>query len=451
MWWIFLLLTLSCWCQPSPPATPPAPVSAASITPQQGLAQRYDLKAGWNTLSFPFGKVTASQGIDALVSPRSGQSLSPLHAQPGQGYWVYSARSGSACVWGELQATSCTLELQPGWNLVGSPEYDPLDLYQLTASDDTEFNRIWEEVCPGWIDANMVSGKEKLPLGASTRWQPGAAYWLFANRALRLRVSDSNEVPVVARTYPGDHQEQCIEGDHFGPADEGRLVVGSEQLPASSILEWTPSRIRYRAPANADALTVVAGAAASPRLMSQNFAPSQSRFRLKVLSEDGQPVVGANVYVDGHYAGLTDRWGIASLTPLAQGTHQVRVSRRDFLTRDLQWNVVPGRTTTPQITLYSPLSSIWIRATPCTDGFRPYKIDVYQKSNDTQRFTKTWYYNQATPYVDLIWNSVPTNLVYRIDITWRDANQYEKYLTVERKVGRYGLQVTYYNYWGPGW
>jgi hypothetical protein len=425
---------------------------SSAPTPQRGLAQRYQLNKGWNCLSFPFRKVTASQGIDSLVDPRTGLALSPQQSQPGQGYWVYAPKAGEAIAWGELQTTSCSVSLQPGWNLVGTPLYDPLPLFQVTASDDSEFNRIWEEICPGWLDASMIFQQQKCPLGPDSEWLPGAAYWLFSQRAVRLRVSDPSEVPSVTRSYQSDNQQQIIEGERFGTPDQGRLMVGSEPLPASSILEWSPTRIRYLPPPQASApVTVVAGSASTPRLLRHNFASSRSNLKLKVISEDNQPVAGAGIWVDGNYCGLSDRWGAAPLNPLEPGPHRVRVSRRDFLTRELQWNVSEGRTSLPQVTLYSPRSSIWIRATPCTGGFRPYRIEVYQKFNNTQRYYNTWYYNQATPYVDLTWNSVPTNLVYRIDITWRDANQYEKYLTVEHTVGRYGLQVTYYNYWGPGW
>ena len=480
MWWILLLLTLPCWSQPSPPQQPP-PGSAASQeapVPQRGLAQIYQLKAGWNPLSFPFRKIIASQGIEWVIDPKTGLTLSPLQCQPGQGYWYYTPEKSQASVWGDPLEESCAIELQPGWNLVGSPDYDPLRLFQITASDDTQNFRILEEICPTWLDPYQVSSDHgKQPLNATSEWQPGAAYWLFANRPMRLHVSASARVPLVSRYYPGDDHEQVIEGEHFGSRDSGRLIVGRETLAAPDIIEWTPTKIRYRVgtpdapptpptpmplepsplqkdhPATppSERVVVVAGAAASPRLLDRSLPGPDARFSLKVLSEDNQPVPRASIWVDGAYAGISDVWGRVPLSPLEPGLHRIRVSCHEFLTRELNWQVAAGRTTTPQITLYSPRSSIWVRATPCAGGFRPYKIEIYQKSNNRLTTYNTWYYNQATPYVDLIWNAVPTNLIYRIDITWRDANHYEKYLRVERKLPRYGLRLTFYNYWGPAW
>lgn len=449
MWWLIALLAAPAWAQPDPPATPPAAVTTSSLPPTLGVAQGYTLRSGWNTISFPFRKVVASRGLDALIDPNNSQVVAPTDAQPGHGYWVFAAESREAVAWGEPQETSCTLSLEPGWNLVGSPIYDPLALHQVTASNDTEFNRVWEEVTPSWLDARMITAGQKVALGPEARWEPGAAYWLFAHRALRLRVSAASEIPQVVRLYQNEAGEQIIEGEHFGPPDSGRLVSGNQSVPESSILEWTPTRIRLRAPAYGP-ITVVSGAASSPRLVPHSsLGPRRAGYSLKVLAEDGLPVNRASVYLDGLYCGLTDRWGIAPLNPAEGGIHRLRITRSDFLSRDLNWN--PERTATPQATLYSPRSSIWIRATPCAGGFRPYKIEIYQKTDYTRRYYNTWYYSQATPYVDLIWNSVPTNLVYRIDLYWRDANGLEKYLQTEYTLGRYGLQKTFYNFWGPPW
>lgn len=449
MWWLVALLALPAWAQPDPPATPPPAVNSSALPPALGLAQGYRLKSGWNTLSFPFRRVLASRGLEAVVEPGSGKALSPLETLPGQGYWVYAREEHEAVVWGEPQETSCTLALAPGWNLVGSPIYDPLPLHQVTASDDHEFNRVWEEIMPGWLDAKMVAAGQKTALGPDTVWEPGSAYWLYSHRAIRLRVSAPADLPQVSHLYQNDAGEQVIEGSHFGPSENGRLLVAGQPMPESEILEWTSTRIRLRRPAEGS-LTVVAGSASSPRLAPRSgVAPLPGLYSLKVNAEDGLPVSGARVYLDGLYCGTTDRWGQVQLNPGEGGPHRLRITRADFLSRELNWN--PQRTSRPQATLYSPRSSIWIRATPCAGGFRPYKIEVYQKTDYTRRYYDTWYYSQATPYVDLIWNAVPTNLVYCIDIYWRDANGLEKLLQVERKLGRYGLQHTFYNYWGPPW
>jgi len=256
--------------QPQPPAQPPAPLPPALRinVPSTGMAQRYDLKAGWNSLSFPFQKVVAFQGLDALVDPGSGKTLSPLESQPGKAYWTYARQDGQGWAWGQLQESDCTISLEKGWNMVGSPDTQPLLLSQITASDDSEFNRIWEEISPDWIDPKMFHGDQIKALGAGTEWEPGEAYSVFAKRPVRLRVNRPGEVPVVQNLTQNEKQEQVLTGSHFGPADEGRLVVGGLEIPAASIQEWTDKRIRFLLPSNVsgDSVILVASGAATPRI-----------------------------------------------------------------------------------------------------------------------------------------------------------------------------------------
>ena len=42
---------------------------------------------------------------------------------------------------------------------------------------------------------------------------------------------------------------------------------------------------------------------------------------------------------------------------------------------------------------------------------------------------------------------MPTNVAYRVEITWRDSQNNEKLLRLDRRLGYYGLQETYFNYW----
>jgi len=453
MWWLVLLLAVPAWSQPGPPANPTLKSYNSPPAPLVGLAQQYQLKAGWNAISFPFRKITAWKNLSGLIDPTSGSELSPQEAQPGKGYWIYSASGGPATAWGEPQTTSCSLELNNGWNLVGNPQYDPLNLWQVTASDDHDFNRIWEEICPDWLDPRMINQGQVQALGPESSWIPGQAYWLFSRRPLRLRVSESAEIPEILRSSATPTGEQTLEGEKFGTLETGRLLLGSETVPNSSILDWSPTRVRFhRKPSDtACNLTLVAGSASSLRVPLTRPTSPQARHTVKVCSEDGQPIAGASIWLDGQFAGSTDRWGRALLMSAAPGMHKLRVTRQDFPPRELAWNIIEGRSTTAQVTLYSPLSQIWIRAMPCSGGFRPYRIEVYQKHNYTQRYFRIYSYERATPYADFVWNSVPANLEYRIDITWRDAQSYEKYLQVEKRLGRYGLQTTFYNYWGPPW
>lgn len=458
----WISLNCAAWAQPQPPAQPPIPLPPALhvSVPSTGMAQRYDLKAGWNSLSFPFQKVVAFQGLEALVDPTSGKSLSPLESEPGKAYWAYLSKAGQAWAWGQLQESDCTISLNKGWNMVGSPDTQPLLLSQVTASDETEFNRIWEEISPDWIDSKMLQGDQIKTLGPGTEWDPGVAYWVFAKRPVRLRISRPGDVPVVQSLTQNDKQEQVLSGSNFGPADEGRLLVGGQEISASSIQEWTDKRIRFLLPSNVsgDSVILVASGAATPRIPMKTGAAGDSGgawvatpgskvpYTLKVVSEDNAPLARAQAWVDGRYAGVTDRYGLIYISQLAAGQHKVSVRCRDFSPLDIPWTVV-GSSSHPTAKMYGPRSVINVRVMDPLDGYRLYKVDVYAVNDYTQRYTKYYSYDQATPYVDIFWTNLIGNINYRFDLYWRNGAGLEKYQTVYRTPGRYGVKETWWNWW----
>ncbi len=456
-------LHLSSWGQPQPPAQPPAalPLPLRVIIPSTGLAQRYDLKAGWNSLSFPFQKVVAFQGLEALVDPESGKALSPMESQPGKAYWTYARKNGQAWAWGQLQETDCTISLSKGWNMVGSPDAQPLLLSQVTASDDHEFNRVWEEISPDWIDSKMLQGDQIKTLGPGSEWDPGAAYWVFAKRPVRLRVNRPGDVPVVQQLTQNDKQQQDLSGSNFGPAEEGRLLVGGQEIPAASIQEWTDRRIRFLLPANVsgDSVILVASGAATPRIAMATAAAggipggawiaapgTKVPYTLKVVSEDNQPLARAQAWVDGKYAGVTDQYGLIYISQLSAGQHKVNVRRRDFSPLDIPWTVV-GNSSHPTAKMYGPRSDINVRVMDPLDGYRVYKVDVYAVNDFTQRYTKWYSYSQATPYIDIFWTNIIGNINYRFDLFWRNDQGLERYQTIYRTPGRYGVRETWWNWW----
>lgn len=458
---VWFCLTLAALGQPQPPAQPPPslPLPLRNTPPETGLAQRYDLKAGWNALSFPFQRVTSFSGLDTLVDPSTGTTLSPLESQPGKAYWTYARSDSQGWAWGESQNAACTISLEKGWNLLGSPDTQGLLLGQLTASDESESNRIWEEICPDWIDSKMLVGDQARPLGAGTEWEPGAAYWVFARRPLKLQVSNPTQVPVVQYLSQNDRLEQVLEGSHFGSPSQGRLLVGNQEIPASSIQEWNDRRIRFLLPSglSADSVILVAGGAATPRVpMHSNNSPiggawmaapgTKVPFTLKVVSQDNQPITRAQTWVDGKYAGLTDRYGLIYISQLTEGVHKVSVRCRDFLPLDLPWTVT-GSSSHPTAKMYAPRSQINVRVMDPQDGFRLYKVDLYAVNDYTQRYTRYYTYDQATPYIDIFWTNIIGNINYRFDLIWRNPDGREKYQTVYRTPGRYGIKETWWNYW----
>lgn len=444
---LLLLLSPLALAQPTPPTTPPAQTCPDSkdrgiLT---GVGQEYHLRTGWNLLTFPFARVRGWQNFPGpLLDPDGEISLPPSETRSGKAYWLYSPDSRAIRAWGDPLQKSVTIELKPGWNAVGTPNFDPTSLSQMTFSDGHEVNRVLEEVTPDWMPPLDT-------FNAQARWLPGQGYWILAARPVTLRVNQEEEIPQIREVRASTAGQWTIQGEHFGNAEEGRLVINGKTSPTSS---WTDQQIRFPTsvlPGDGSSwLAVVAGSAASPRvsLNSDSRTGGLANLRLTVVGDDGEPIPSITVSLDRRQSALTDQWGSVRFLNLEPGSHQVRVSGKDFYAKEGNLTLTAYRNHVQRVTVHSPTSAMWLRATPCYPDWRPYKIEVYLVSDYTRRYLQTWSYDQATPYVDFTWTQIPTNLLYRIEITWRDAEGNSKWMFVDRRLGRYGLQETFYNYWG---
>lgn len=467
---ILLLVSLSAWGQPGdlippgPPVyTPTRLVKAGAVVPPPGVAQhRFVLQPGWNAVSFPFAQVAGAHGFDfGLLAPGSTDAR-PVELgalEFGRAYWAYSDRPGEAIAWGRPQVSASTLALQPGWNFVGSPYLTAIPLSQLTLGDGTQVNRIWEEVVPRWLYPKAFSpttpGKWSeigLEYPGDAEFRPGQSYWIRAEKGVTLRFNAEAEIPRIESFVRDPNGKWIVEGSNFGTRESSRLVLDNHIASNLEISEWTPKRITLTIPPALvpHQVAIISGGAASgriPRTLWRAPSPVGSGLNIRVLNEAQEPVPNATVTIDGYLSQTTDRRGNVWFEAMEPGTHKVRIRRADYLVLNTQLKMPAQSSHRTTATLYSPRSSLSVRATPCDDGFRPVRIELYQKTDFRIRYLNTWYYEQATPFVELDWNSIPTNVVYRIEITWQDRQGLERLLRVERKLGTYGLQETFFNFW----
>lgn len=92
-----------------------------------GVSEVLSLLQGWNLLSLPVAPTDASVAgvfhgaVDAVYAWDGMAGYTQVNeVRPGVGYWAYASSAQSVAVTG-APVDSLTLDLQPGWNLVGAP------------------------------------------------------------------------------------------------------------------------------------------------------------------------------------------------------------------------------------------------------------------------------------------------------------------------------------------
>ena len=124
--------------------------------------------AGWNMVGGPSGTDFGSAG--ALFAYQSGGyvMISDRLAAPCQGYWAYYFDTRTVPLPAD-QSTTRSCSLQSGWNLVGNP-FD--EIVQLPAGTIAYF---WNPTTQAYVSASSI--------------QPGAAVWIYSATAATISLS----------------------------------------------------------------------------------------------------------------------------------------------------------------------------------------------------------------------------------------------------------------------
>lgn len=178
-------------------STGPVTVTSASGIASHALAftvlstssGRLTLVSGWNQVSFPVRQVLSASGATLQAwDPVRKAYVTVASPVPGQGYWA----QGTATVdytgvpnTGELKS----VQLQPGWNLVGLPTSSPVASTALTVNGAPLASALSEETTQPTNPATRLfryafdwqSGAYKhLDLASGATLSPGRGYWIWA-------------------------------------------------------------------------------------------------------------------------------------------------------------------------------------------------------------------------------------------------------------------------------
>ena len=210
--------------------------SVSTTSGQPSQSQLVPLTTGWNLISFQVGDpLTPAQFSSQLTtngllsiwgydtSTRSWQTYTPTNSpntltslQPGKGYWVKVSRPNTLTLTGPVWAGS--INLLPGWNLIGFPglTIDPteqLDLPSVFRSQLSSVPQIWR-YDSGTSQSYVGYDSYALPAITDLKFvEPGKGYWVYSLYAATLTPS-----PLIALAADSD-VSPLAQDELFDPAD----------------------------------------------------------------------------------------------------------------------------------------------------------------------------------------------------------------------------------------
>ncbi|MEW6277953.1 MAG: S8 family serine peptidase, partial [Candidatus Eremiobacterota bacterium] len=178
------------------PAPPPAP--PADVVPVSGTLT---FEPGWSQLSFPVERLTALSFTtlspfrlwvyDADYTVVEGTLAAVNQAGPSRGYWLLATAPVTIAYEGLPAAGPLRLPLRQGWNLVGLPNLEPVDLAALTVRPAGESPLPFRSAlsvdipshAPGWLFRYLFEWRGSYvhqdAAQDGSRLLPGHAYWIY--------------------------------------------------------------------------------------------------------------------------------------------------------------------------------------------------------------------------------------------------------------------------------
>ncbi|MDD1759797.1 MAG: C25 family cysteine peptidase [Methanothrix sp.] len=169
-----------------------------------GQVQTINITAGWNAVSVyldpknpsvskylkskPFRGIFAVSGDDWDFSMNEASVSNVTTFSPGEGYLIDSAGNFSVKLAGKPVDTPYQLKLHPGWNMIGLPLNETVNLNNLTLRAEYKRYNYSEAVEKGIISAFLWKYDENgwIHLGENETLVPGKAYLLEVNSEAKL-------------------------------------------------------------------------------------------------------------------------------------------------------------------------------------------------------------------------------------------------------------------------
>lgn len=455
---------------PAPPGFTPSPRLAVTPDlaqlPAGSVAQKFALYRGWNAVAFPFAHVDGVSGFPYGLHTSFGEPLDVQALTPGIACWAYSDADGEAQAWGVPLAQPLTLPLSTGWNFIGSPYLEGVDAAQSTLSQSHNLGQrsLNESVGP-WLQSEAFEIRGIKPMGfdlakANVRLQPGRAYLLQASTNVQMQLAPPGASPQVTAVNLGAPGELVVSGSRFGPPGAGRLLLDGQGVVPNDVIAWGPDQIRVRWAGNiqpkvAQVMTAPANLAQSPapglqsadRLSAPKAALRPFACELRVVNEAEEPVPNARIEVNHQLVARTDSSGWARWNAGSASIVYARVVTQWFQSKDVKLTASAGRHYSGHTVVYSDRTTIDLKLMCCSGNYRPVKVDVWRKNDQTQHQLQTWTWDQATPYVSYFYYDLPVGLTYHFEFTWRNPQGIEKLLTFDKKLRPQGIRDTIPNYW----
>ena len=197
------------------------------VLPARTTAHTFKLAPGWHLISLPVApQDNALQNLfpDGLAAFRFQQGyVATARLVPGPGYWIKLATGGTYTVEGPSEKI-LTLDLHPGWNLVGAP------------ATDTPLAKIAQQ--PDDI-VTAIFGFSARYLQAETL-EAGKGYWINARRPGQLKVGSQIAAKEMA-TAPGS---EAGTGSSLWAASQGRYqLLHGNRISASQLPPPPPSSL----------------------------------------------------------------------------------------------------------------------------------------------------------------------------------------------------------------
>ncbi len=378
------------------PATPPPAIGV--MRPPDGTGYRIPLHAGWNMVSFPFAQVQSVRGLQYdLLRPRgSSSSIVDPVSQTREidthfGYWAYAKQDSTLEVTG-AGALADGVDLEPGWNLVGCPNPNPLAVTQLVSPDSSK--ALAFEKTFGGVNGVV----EPQPMLPGTTFQPGGCYWVYA------------------------------------------------YLPGR--VNWQPAPPPAAAPAGpGPVLPTAVGAGVGAGL------PKATPFVGQVTNNQAIPVYRARVVVvssAGTFTALTDKQGRFTVPAVPPGPAQIIITAKNFETVQQPLSVVRGAVVPLRVPLrrqFCVLAAYMYTYDYGKSHYKPVKIWMWETNNYAHRYFNTYSRHIDSYRTDAYFKPFPLGVDYTIEVTWCDQFGNEQYITRYGTTNKPRTDTYFYNSW----